>query len=114
MTDGPSRYLAEFVAAFREGQRARCERLDRQALALVRGGRLVSGPPRRRPGADDRAFIARNALQRRYLVIYRTRSPTLGTSIRRSTPRRARLGSVFSFGRDPTRRKLRARAWRAR
>jgi hypothetical protein len=100
MTDGPSRYSAEFVAAFREGQRARCERLDRQALAWCEEAAWFRARRGAAPGADDRAFIARNALQRRYLVIYRTLAdpryldPTLDPSPRA-------LGSVFSFGRDP-------------
>src|SRR4029077_2171621 len=32
MTEGPSRYSPEFLVEFRAAQRARCERIDRQAL----------------------------------------------------------------------------------
>jgi hypothetical protein len=100
MTEGPSRYSADFVAAFRAGQRARCERLDRQALAWCEEAAWFRA---RRGGAEhdgERAFLERHALQRRYLVIYRTLAdpryldPTLDPSPRP-------LGSVFSFGRDP-------------
>lgn len=100
MAEGPSRYSADFVADFRAGQRARCERLDRQALAWCEEAAWF----RARRGVADhdgtRAFLERHALQRRYLVIYRTLAdpryldPTLDPSPRP-------LGSVFSFGRDP-------------
>lgn len=101
MRDGPSHYAPEFVAAFRAGQRARCERLDRQALAWCEEAAWF----RARRGLADAdpqasAFVARHALQRRYLVIYRTLAdpryldPTLDPSARP-------LGSLFSFGRDP-------------
>ena len=101
MSEGPSRYTPEFVAAFRAGQRARCSRLDRQALAWCEEAAWFRA---RRGLADDdptaRAFVARQALQRRYLLIYRTLAdpryldPTLDPSPRA-------LGSLFSFGRDP-------------
>jgi hypothetical protein len=99
MSDGPSRYAPEFVAAFRAGQRERCERLDRQALAWCEEAAWFRA---RRGDADanERAFVARRARQRRYLVIYRTLAdpryldPTLEPSPRP-------LGSVFSYGRDP-------------
>jgi hypothetical protein len=101
MREGASRYSPEFVAAFRAGQRARCERLDRQALAWCEEAAWFRA---RRGLADDdpaaRAFVARHVLQRRYLVIYRTLAdpryldPTLDPSPRP-------LGSLFSFGRDP-------------
>jgi hypothetical protein len=101
MHEGPSRYSREFVAAFRAGQRARCERLDRQALAWCEEAAWFRAR-RELAGAEpsERAFVARHALQRRYLVIYRTLAdpryldPTLDPSPRR-------LGSLFSFGRDP-------------
>ncbi len=101
MREGPSRYAPEFVAAFRAGQRARCRRLDRQALAWCEEAAWFR--TRRGVAADDapdRAFVARHALQRRYLVVYRTLAdpryldPTLDPSPRP-------LGSVFSYGRDP-------------
>jgi hypothetical protein len=99
MRDGPSRYAPDFVAAFRAGQRARCERLDRLALAWCEEAAWFRAR-RGDASADERAFVARHALQRRYLVIYRTLAdpryldPTLDPSPRP-------LGSVFSFGRDP-------------
>jgi hypothetical protein len=101
MHEGPSRYAPEFVAAFRAGQRARCERIDRQAQAWCEEAAWFRA--RRGVGSDDpheRAFVARHALQRRYLLVYRTLAdpryldPTLDPSPRA-------LGSVFSFGRDP-------------
>jgi pimeloyl-ACP methyl ester carboxylesterase len=101
MAEGPSRYSPDFVAAFRAGQRARCARLDRQALAWCEEAAWFRA--RRGVGESDpaaRSFVERHALQRRYLVIYRTLAdpryldPTLDPSPRP-------LGSVFSFGRDP-------------
>jgi pimeloyl-ACP methyl ester carboxylesterase len=97
MAEGPSRYAAEFVAELRAAQRARCARIDRVALgaceeAAYWRARLKEGgqpPP-----------VVRRALQRRYLLIYRTLAdpryldPTLEPSERP-------LGSIFSFGRDP-------------
>ena len=101
MRTGPSRYSADFLAAFRAGQRARCQRLDRQALAWCEEAAWFRA---RRGFADDdrdaRGFLERRALQRRYLLIYRTLAdpryldPTLDPSARP-------LGSIFSFGRDP-------------
>jgi pimeloyl-ACP methyl ester carboxylesterase len=97
MAEGPSRYTAAFLAEFRAAQRARCERIDRLALgaceeaaywrAQVKAGRQ---PP----------HVVRRALQRCYLLIYRTLAdprsldPTLDPSERP-------LGSIFSFGHDP-------------
>ncbi len=101
MAEGPSRYTPEFLAAFRAGQRARCERLDRQALAWCEEAAWFRS--RRGSAADDPAvgaFTERHALQRRYLLIYRTLAdpryldPALDPSPRP-------LGSIFSFGRDP-------------
>ncbi|HJQ82691.1 MAG TPA: hypothetical protein VKA21_01340 [Candidatus Binatia bacterium] len=101
MAEGPSHYSPGFVAEFRAAQRARCERLDRQALgwceeaayfrAKLRGDGMSPA---------ERAFVSRLALQRRYLLVYRTLAdpryldPTLEPSARP-------LGSIFSFGRDP-------------
>ena len=102
MGEGPSSYGAEFVAAFRAGQRARCARLDARALAWCEEARWY----RRRLGAADdapgseRVRVARHALQRRYFLIYRTLAdpryldPALDPSQRP-------LGSIFSYGRDP-------------
>ena len=97
MAEGPSRYAPAFVAEFRAAQRARCERIDRVALtacqeaaywrAQLKAGRQ---PP----------LVVRRALQRRYLLIYRTLAdpryldPALDPSERPP-------GSIFSFGRDP-------------
>lgn len=101
MHEGPSRYAPEFVAAFRAAQRARCERLDRQALAWCEEAAWFR-TRRGLAGEDDggHAFVERRALVRRYLLIYRTLAdpryldPTIDPSPRP-------LGSVFSFGRDP-------------
>ncbi len=99
LAEGPSRYAAAFVAELRAAQRARCERLDRQALEWCEEAAWF----RRRLGdtpAAERPRVARHAFQRRYLPIYRTLAdpryldPTLDPSERP-------LGSIFSFGRDP-------------
>lgn len=101
MRTGPSRYTPDFVATFRDAQRARCERIDRQARAWCEEAAWFRA--RRGIAADDpadRAFVERHALQRRYLLVYRTLAdpryldPTLDPSPRP-------LGSIFSFGRDP-------------
>jgi len=99
MTEGPSRYSKDFLAEFRAAQRARCVRLDRLALdaceeAAYFRAKLKAAPP------AERLRLARHALQRRYLLIYRTLAdpryldPTLDPSERP-------LGSIFSYGRDP-------------
>lgn len=104
MQTGPSVYASEFLAAFRGAQRARCARLDARALEWCEAARAA----RRRLGLGDaealpvseRARLAREGLQRRYFLIYRTLAdpryldPTLDPSQRP-------LGSIFSFGRDP-------------
>jgi hypothetical protein len=105
MREGPSRYTAEFVAAFRAAQRARCERIDAQALAWCEEAayfRRTLGLPDElaRLAPAERALVARGAFQRRYLLVYRTLAdpryldPTLEASERP-------LGSIFAFGRDP-------------
>ncbi len=103
MAAGPSRYSADFVAEVRAAQRARCERLDAQALAWCEEAayfrRTLRTGGERLPPAE-RTLLARRALQRRYMLIYRTLAdpraldPTLDPSERP-------LGSIFSFGRDP-------------
>lgn len=102
MGEGPSSYSADFLAEFRAGQRARCQRLDATARAWCEEARYH----RRRLGkmddlpAAERAYCTRQALQRRYFLIYRTLAeprsldPSLDASQRP-------LGSIFSFGRDP-------------
>jgi pimeloyl-ACP methyl ester carboxylesterase len=103
MAEGPSRYAPAFVAELRAAQRARCERLDRMALAACEEAAFFRRALRGAPpdvGAADRMALVRRALQRRYFVIYRTLAdpryldPTLEPSGRP-------LGSIFSFGRDP-------------
>jgi alpha-beta hydrolase superfamily lysophospholipase len=103
LEEGPSRYPRDFVAEFRAAQRARCERLDAQALAWCEEAAWfrarLAGEGTRLSGAE-RAFALRRALQRRYRVIYRTLAdpryldPTLDPSERL-------LGSIFSLGQDP-------------
>lgn len=103
MGEGPSRYSADFVAEFRAAQRARCERIDSQALGWCEEAayfrtKLKADGERMAP--PERALLTRRALQRRYLLVYRTLAdpryldPTLDPSPRP-------LGSIFSFGRDP-------------
>jgi alpha-beta hydrolase superfamily lysophospholipase len=103
MGEGPSRYAPEFLAEFRAAQRARCERLDRQALgwceeAAYFRARLKAEGARMPPA--ERALVTRLALQRRYLLVYRTLAdPRYLDSTIDPSPRP--LGSIFSFGRDP-------------
>jgi pimeloyl-ACP methyl ester carboxylesterase len=104
MAEGPSRYSADFLAEFRAAQRARCARLDAQALAWCEeaahfraklGGAEAAGL-----SPAERALALRHGLQRRYLLVYRTLAdpryldPTIDPSPRRP-------GSIFSWGRDP-------------
>ncbi|HEY2389503.1 MAG TPA: alpha/beta hydrolase [Candidatus Binatia bacterium] len=106
MREGPSRYSPEFLAEFRAGQRARCERLDRQALAWCEEAAYF----RRRMGMPDdgakpatpaeRMLVARRALQRRYMLIYRTLADPRYLDLTLDPSERV-LGSIFSFGRDP-------------
>jgi hypothetical protein len=99
MTEGPSRYQADFLAEFRAGQRARCERIDRIALAAIEEAQWFRARLGDAPAAE-RALVARHALQRRYLLIYRTLADPryLDPSL---DPSERPLGSIFSFGRDP-------------
>ena len=101
MTEGPSRYSADFLAEYRAAQRARCERLDRQALAWCEEAawfrtrlRDAGLPP------AERGFAARRALQRRYLLVYRTLADPRHLDLSLD-PSDRRPGSIFSFGRDP-------------
>src|SRR5207244_6863881 len=103
MAEGPSRYTPDFVAEFRAAQRARCERIDRQALTWCEEAAYFR-TKLKNDGAGmapaERALVTRLALQRRYLLVYRTLAdpryldPTLEPSPRP-------LGSIFSYGRDP-------------
>ena len=101
MSEGPSHYSAEFLATFRAGQRARCARLDavcREWSEETIYYRSKLGDPNLT--VTERSRFARHAMQRRYLLIYRTLAdpryldPTLDPSQRP-------LGSIFSYGRDP-------------
>src|SRR5204863_224266 len=103
MAEGPSRYAPDFLAEFRAAQRARCERIDRQALTWCEEAayfrtKLRSDGARMAPA--ERALVTRLALQRRYLLVYRTLADPryLDPSLEPS-PRP--LGSIFSYGRDP-------------
>ena len=103
MAEGPSRYAPDFLAEFRAAQRARCERIDRQALgwceeAAYFRAKLKQDGARMAPA--ERALVTRLALQRRYLLVYRTLADPryLDPSLEPS-PRP--LGSIFSYGRDP-------------
>jgi hypothetical protein len=99
MSEGPSRYSADFLAELRAAQRARCARLDRMAHERIAESAEARKRLRVAP-ADERSLLVRLAAQRPYLLIYRTLAdpryldPTLDPSERP-------LGSIFSFGRDP-------------
>jgi hypothetical protein len=99
MREGPSSYPADFLDAFRAGQRARCARLDALARERIEAARYFRAKLGTAEPAE-RGRLARHAYQRPYLLIYRTLAdpryldPTLDASQRP-------LGSIFSFGRDP-------------
>jgi pimeloyl-ACP methyl ester carboxylesterase len=103
MAEGPSHYTADFLAEFRAAQRARCERIDRQALGWCEEAayfrtRLKSDGATM--AAGERALVTRLALQRRYLLVYRTLAdPRYLDPGLEPSPRP--LGSIFSYGRDP-------------
>jgi hypothetical protein len=103
MAEGESRYSADFLAEFRAAQRARCERIDRAALAACEEAayfrrKLKEDGPSMAP--DERGFMTRLALQRRYLLTYRTLADPRYLDLRLDPSQRP-LGSIFSFGRDP-------------
>jgi pimeloyl-ACP methyl ester carboxylesterase len=100
MAEGPSSYSLDFLEAFRRAQRARCARLDAHARAWCEEASWW----RRRLGEAseaERPLLARHAYLRRYLLIYRTLADPryLDPSI---DPSPRPLGSIFSFGRDPS------------
>jgi pimeloyl-ACP methyl ester carboxylesterase len=97
--DGPSRYSADFLAAFRAGQRARCVRLDALARERIESARyfrakLGQAEP------TERGRLARHAYQRPYLLIYRTLADPRYLDLTLDPSERP-PGSIFSFGRDP-------------
>src|SRR5437867_2115328 len=101
METGPSRSSADFLAEYRAAQRARSERVDRRALAWCEEGawfRARLGDPSL--PAKERPFVARRALQRRYLLIHRTLADPRHLDLSLD-PSERRPGSIFSFGRDP-------------
>jgi pimeloyl-ACP methyl ester carboxylesterase len=103
MAEGESRYTADFVAELRAGQRARCERIDRAALAACESAayfRARLGVPAEGATPRERALVTRLALQRRYLLTYRTLADPRYLDLRLDPSERP-LGSIFSFGRDP-------------
>lgn len=105
MREGASRYAPEFVAAFRDAQRARCARLDRRALGWCEEAayfrrRLGKPEETARLTAAERGLVTRRALQRRYLLVYRTLADPRYLDLSLDPSERA-LGSIFAFGRDP-------------
>ena len=101
MEEGASRYSADFLAEYRAAQRARCERIDRRALAWCEEAAWFRARLRE-PGLTpaERSFVARRALQRRYLLVYRTLADPRHLDLSLD-PSERRPGSIFSFGRDP-------------
>jgi len=101
MEEGPSRYSPDFLAEYRAAQRARCERIDRQALAWCEEAAWFR-TRLRDPGLPpaERRFAVRRALQRRYLLVYRTLADPRHLDLSLD-PSERRPGSIFSFGRDP-------------
>jgi len=118
----PSRYGPEFVARYREAQRARVARLDaiaRHHIAGERHGRArLTDPALARGPLADRIFLQRRAVLDRIMVIYRTTADlayldlSMDPSDRRlgdlysDRPDIANYGSPFAFGRVAT-----PRAW---
>ena len=105
MAEGPSRYAPGFLAEFRAAQRARCEGIDRQALAWCEEAahyraKLRDPEETRRMPAPEKARATRHALQRRYLLIYRTLADPRYLDLSLDPSQRC-PGSIFSFGRDP-------------
>jgi hypothetical protein len=103
MAVGESRYSDDFLAEFRAAQRARCERIDRAALAACEETayfRRQLKDDGARMAAEERALVTRLALQRRYLLTYRTLADPRYLDLRLDPSQRP-LGSIFSFGRDP-------------
>jgi hypothetical protein len=101
MREGPSAYSDDFLAEFRAGQRARCERIDRQALAWCEENAFFRARRGLAEGsAAERALVERHALERRYLLIYRTLADPRYLDLRLDPSERP-IGSIFSFGRDP-------------
>jgi pimeloyl-ACP methyl ester carboxylesterase len=105
MEEGESRYTVDFLAEFRAAQRARCERIDRQALQWCEEAAYFRRRLGLREGAErltpaERALITRFALQRRYLLVYRTLADPRYLDLRLDASQRP-LGSIFSYGRDP-------------
>jgi len=99
MEEGPSRYADDFVAEFRAAQRARCERLDRQALGWCEEAAYFRAKLKDATAAE-RPLLTRRALQRRYLLIYRTLADPRYLDLHLDPSERP-LGSIFSYGRDP-------------
>jgi pimeloyl-ACP methyl ester carboxylesterase len=101
MAEGDSRYAADFVAEFRAAQRARCERIDRQALGWCEEAAWFRARLKSEAlAAAERVLAMRFALQRRYLLVYRTLAdPRYLDRCLDPSPRP--LGSIFSYGRDP-------------
>jgi len=103
MSEGDSRYAPDFVAELRAAQRARCARLDRRALAWCEEAayfRAKLGDEGARLAPAERVLVTRRALQRRYLLVYRTLADPRYLD-RTLDPSPRALGSIFSFGRDP-------------
>ncbi len=99
MEEGPSRYAPDWLAEYRAAQRARCDRIDRRALAWCEEAAWF----RRRLGvasAEERPFVVRRAAQRRYLLVYRTLADPRHLDLSLEPSDRP-LGSIFSYGRDP-------------
>lgn len=118
----PSRYSAEFVARYREAQRARVARLDalaRHHIAEERHFRArLADPELARAPLAERIVLQRRAVLDRIMVIYRTAAdpayldPSMEPNDRRlgdlysDRPDIANYGSPFAFGRVLT-----PRAW---
>ena len=101
LAEGASHYSKDFLATFRAAQRARCARLD----ALCRGWCEEAVYYRSKLGdpaltVTERARFGRHAMQRRYLLIYRTLADPRYLDLTLDPSDRP-LGSIFSYGRDP-------------
>jgi pimeloyl-ACP methyl ester carboxylesterase len=73
-----SRFSAEFVARYRDAQRARCARIDaiarRHIEEAAQGRAAMRAPDFSSRAASERNYFARRSMAPRYLIVYRTQA----------------------------------------
>lgn len=99
----PSKYSEEFLARYREAQRARVARIDALARSLVEEQnhfrRRMAEPDFEREPFELRQFVQRRALVGRFLSIHRTEANPFYTDPSLFPSKRA-IGSFFSLRPD--------------